>query len=181
MKFIKEKKGFTLIELLAVIVVLAIIMVLATSTVLPLIGRVRKNAFADEATSFVDAASNAMSLIQMGQLVSNNNKNFITQSGTVVENSKNVNYVYYCFTLKQLKAQALFDKDDSLYKGIVIVQVKNNALTPTYRAKLYNNQFYVDKIGTSFKDTDTKDLGSEEVVNECPTTFDALKSAYTGS
>ncbi len=83
---LKDKKGFTLIELLAVIVILGIVTVIGATTILPYIQNAGKDAFNDEANNVIDAASQAVSLIQI---------NSITDNYTAITNG-------YCFTLKNL-------------------------------------------------------------------------------
>jgi len=51
-----NKKGFTLVELLAVIVVLAVVMLIATTAVVPMMNRARKNAFITEIQSLIKGA-----------------------------------------------------------------------------------------------------------------------------
>ena len=158
MKGLKENKGFTLIELLAVIVVLAIVMVLAVTTVLPYMNKARKEAFALEANAAKDAASNAMSLIMIGSLTDNykftaGNK---TDSNNTNDNDK------YCFTIENLKAAGLYEKDDTNYKGTIIVEQKTDK-TYEYTVNFKNAQYYV---------TDSKvDVVSTAVQEGTPTSF----------
>ena len=137
-----NKKGFTLIELLAVIVVLAIVLVLATSTVLPMLNRARQNAFAIEANSVIDAASQAVSLIQIGSY-----EGTATADGDYSRSiDSTTGTTTYCFSLKKLLDMQLLKKDASLivagatysaqadkYQGTVTVTVpKSTNGTYTY-------------------------------------------------
>jgi prepilin-type N-terminal cleavage/methylation domain-containing protein len=98
MKVLNEKKGFTLIELLAVIVVLAIVMVLAVSTVLPYIAKSKKNAFAIEANTVLDAAQSAISLIQVDIMSDTGTSDIVSYTKT----SDTATSTTYCFTLQDL-------------------------------------------------------------------------------
>ena len=145
MKNLKEKKGFTLIELLAVIVVLAIVMVLAATTVLPYMTSARQESFALEANAAKDAASNAVSLIMIGELDSSNYTETKDGSGNVTG---------YCFTIKNLKDAGLFEKDDDKYTGVVKVSKTSNAYT--YLVEMQNDEFFV-------KQTAAGDVKTENV------------------
>jgi type IV pilus assembly protein PilA len=148
-----NKKGFTLIELLAVIVVLAIVAVLATSQILPLLDKTRKNAFASEANSAIDAASNAMTLIQIGERKASDTSfvKYTAGSGTADDT--------YCFTLEQLVDGGVLKKDlggtktNREYSGKVVVKVPKNFGGYTYTVTMKNSQFSINGISGSVKDT----------------------------
>ena len=142
MKGLKNKKGFTLIELLAVIVVLAIVTVIASSSILPYMANAGKDAFTTEANTAIDGASNAMSLISLG----NAGNNYTLKSND--DGSKT-----YCFTLDNLKALSLWDKDDSNYGGQVVVSVPASGYAYTYTVTMHNKDYYVTGSGTIANDT----------------------------
>ncbi len=117
MNILNEKKGFTLIELLAVIVILAIVTVIGATTILPYIQNAGRDAFSDEANYVVEAASNAVSLIQIGSVTTNYTE---VKSGTTVTG--------YCFTLKNLVDLGLWNKDATV--------VSDTAATNKYSGKV---------------------------------------------
>lgn len=140
MKILKEKKGFTLIELLAVIVILAVVAVIGATTVLPYIQNANERAFAVEANQVKDAASQAVSLIQIGSLTSN----FEDQSTSSAK--------VYCFTLENLVDAGLWTKDkgsiynedsnaNGNYKGTVTATQSGNAYT--YSVSMTDGSLYV--------------------------------------
>lgn len=146
MNILNEKKGFTLIELLAVIVILAIITVIGVTTVLPYLQGSAKNAFAIEANNAVDAASQAMSLYQIGSI--NIPAANITEPATA--NDPTV----YCFTLKQLVDYGLWTKDASTvdtggdYAGTVLVSKAAGSNAYTYSVSMHSKDYYVkEKTG----------------------------------
>lgn len=126
MKTLKDKKGFTLIELLAVIVVLAIVTVLATRSVLPFLANAGRDAFAIEANEAMGGASDAMSLLTINAISSN----------YTIESTNT-----YCFTLADLKALGLWNKDDNSYAGTVTVTASGTAFS--YAVEMYNDEYYV--------------------------------------
>ena len=113
----KNNKGFTLIELLAVIVVLAIVMVLAATTVLPLVGNARENAFGVEATGVVKAAKDAVDLYILGEYSLGG-----TATTSCLSASKKI-----CITVSELIASGRFDADSSVYSGTVTVDFSNTS------------------------------------------------------
>ena len=139
MKGLKNKKGFTLIELLAVIVVLAIVTVIASSSILPYMANAGKDAFVSEANIAIDGASNAMSLISLGNVSTSN-----YTTGTDTDGNTT-----YCFTLQNLKDLSLWDKDDENYAGKVVVTVpKAGGYSYTYTVTMHNKDYYVAESGT---------------------------------
>ena len=149
-----NKKGFTLIELLAVIVILAIVMVLASSSILPFMRNAGRDSFALEANGVIDSASNAISLITVGSINSDNGS---YGNQTVANNTNNAHFKHnnnksqYCFSLDYLVKFGLFDlKEASLksdtggkgkYEGAVVASKNGNAYT--YTVYLSNGEYMV--------------------------------------
>lgn len=149
-----NKKGFTLIELLAVIVVLAIVSVLGASIILPALADARKNAFVSEANNFLEAASDGISLIQVGSITNaeltaagSDYKMNITKDADGKETKRD-----YCFTLNGLIKLGLFDKKlDSSgkvpnYNGKVEVTVNAGSKQYIYKTTFSNKDFYVSNV-----------------------------------
>ncbi len=141
-----KKKGFTLIELLAVIVVLAIVSVLGASIILPALADARKNAFVSEANNFLEAASNGVSLIQVGQITKSD---YETAGVTYNDTTKT-----YCFNLTSLIKLGLFDKKTDSngvvpdYNGAVQVVASSGSTRWNYTTSFSNKNFYVlKKVG----------------------------------
>ena len=168
MKVLNEKKGFTLIELLAVIVVLAIVMVLAVSTVLPYIAKSRKNAFAIEANTVLDAAQSAISLIQVDNISGTSDIDQYTP-GTYTGGKT------YCFTLQNLIDIGTLNSkkmtaSGTKYSGKVVVSVPDNGYKYTYNVWFKNANFFVDN------NEGTVDV---DVVNNIDATHNAEGYAYS--
>ena len=144
----KNKKGFTLIELLAVIVILAIVTVLGATTVLPYLSNAGKNAFAIEANNAVDAASQAMSLYQIGSITIPSANITQTKNG-----SNEVTATNYCFTLEELVGYGLWTKDASAvgnngdYAGTVVVTQAVGSKAYTYTVSMHGKEYSVNKTG----------------------------------
>ena len=143
MGFLKEKKGFTLVELLAVIVILAVVTVIGATTVLPYIQNAQKDAFKDEANYVIDAATNAISLIQLNE--SGTTGNYTELTGTTKG---------YCFTLKNLVDMGLWTKDsgslgtdEGQYRGTVVAERGDNTKGYTYKVEMTNGKYYVKSTG----------------------------------
>lgn len=174
MKALKEKKGFTLIELLAVIVVLAIVMVLATTTVLPYMTKATNNAFAIEANAAVDAASQAMSLIQIGSIAGSElvDATKYSKSATTDEDT-GVTTTTYCFTVEKLVELGLWKKDISevqtgegktpTYSGTVTVTALSNSKSYTYNVQMHNGDLYTNHTGTVDGETDVLTYDADTV------------------
>ncbi len=137
-----NKKGFTLIELLAVIVILAIVTVIGATTILPYIQNAGKDAFTDEANYVIDAASNAVSLIQI---------NSITNNYTSITNG-------YCFTLKNLVDLGLWNKDANVvsataasnkYSGTVRVTKASSGNGYVYQLSMTDGKKYLATKATT--------------------------------
>jgi len=150
MNTLRNKKGFTLIELLAVIVVLAIVTVLATRSILPFMSNAARDAFAVEANEAITGAQDAMSLSSIDSSV---NPTKITE-GEVTK---------YCFTLADLNALGLWQKDDDKYAGTVVVTPNGNAYT--YAVEMYNYDFYVKTTSGQIKAEDDV-LDNPKNINE---------------
>ena len=171
MKNMEGKKGFTLIELLAVIVVLAIVAVLGASIILPALANARKEAFVSESNNFLEAASQGISLIQVGsitnaELTAVGNDYKLTTSGTTKT---------YCFTLPGLIKLGLFDKKTDSngivpdYNGKVLVSVTEGSKMYTYTTTFSNKDFYVaSKVG-NITSGDVGEYGSGEGFTSQPT------------
>lgn len=184
MKVMNEKKGFTLIELLAVIVVLAIVMVLATTTVLPFIAKSRRNAFAIEANAAIDAASAAVSLIQVDTIAGTANGSGITKGTDYTrklnKSGETLTSTQYCFTLQQLikigslKSEKIAKQGDAQtpYAGRVVVTITEGSNQFTYNISMKNaNYEIVDHTG-SVDGEEVQELGTNSSANyACPSDF----------
>ena len=113
-----------MIELLAVIVVLAIVMMLAASTILPLMNRATRNAFALEGESAVDAATKVITLLELGL-----NVDGIGAAGT--DNYQRGSNGSYCFTLEALAKSTYFTKDAK-----AVISSTDNGNKPAYEGKV---------------------------------------------
>lgn len=129
----RKNAGFTLMELLAVIVVLAIVAVIGTTTVLPLLNDTKDEAFATEANEFKGAAYDAISLIILNKMD--------TANYTKIANG-------YCFTVKNLIDEGVFDKDDGNYAGTVYATKEAGSNVYKYEVSFSNgDDYYVYKNG----------------------------------
>ena len=160
MKYLNEKKGFTLIELLAVIVILAIITVIGITTVLPYLRNAGKNAFAVEANAAIDAASQAMSLSQIGSI------SVSGSSRTEGTGNNAVTYTDYCFTLKNLVDLGLWTKDsgsvtdpdendenvNAEYEGTIVVTQQAGSKAYTYSVSMHNSSYFVNGVSGNISD-----------------------------
>ena len=162
MNKMKDNRGFTLIELLAVIVILAIVMVLASSSILPFMRNAARDSFALEANGVIDAASNAISLITVGSI---NSQNGSYGSQTISNNTDNVHFKplagekSYCFSLDYLVEFGLFDlKKESLvtkggkYEGAVTAVKSGNSYT--YTVYLSNGEYMVNPATNTVDEED---------------------------
>lgn len=156
-----NKSGFTLIELLAVIVVLAIVAVLATSQLLPILEKTRKNAFAAEANNVIDAASKAVTLWAIGDKTDTEISSSVTGGG---DQNK-----VFCFTLQKLVEDGVLVKDlnKGNYSGTVVVTVPPNSGAYTYRIEMQNTQFYVQSTGTASADDVYTGTPATEIKTSC--------------
>ena len=160
MNILNEKKGFTLIELLAVIVILAIVTVLGATTVLPYLQGAGKNAFAIEANHAVDAASQAMSLYQIGSIS--------IPAANITEPADDDDPTVYCFTLEQLVNYGLWTKDASAvaaggdYAGTVKVTQSAGSKSYTYAVAMHNKDYAVDKASGNVASGDVDDYDSTD-------------------
>lgn len=175
-----NEKGFTLIELLAVIVILAIVMVLASQSVLPFMRNASKDSFAIEANGAIDAASNAISLHNVGQLDLSATKSS--------EGFTRYDTGFYCFTLKFLVDQGLFSlREDKVngstpeYAGFVIAKKGDSSfkyalvfrnkkfIYNSKKANGYEEAGSIDKDSTLIKEYTSGDSTSYA----CPSTKEA--------
>ena len=150
MKTFKDKKGFTLIELLAVIVVLAIVTVIATQSILPYMANAGRDAFVTEANLAIDGASDAMSLISIGSVTSDNYSKGTDASGNTT----------YCFTLADLNAIGAWSKDDSDYAGKVVVTVPTSGGGYTYAVTMHSKDYYVASTSGTIKNEEAVEYDS---------------------
>lgn len=164
MKGLKNKKGFTLIELLAVIVVLAIVTVIASSSILPYMANAGRDAFVTEANTAIDGASSAMSLISLGS-AGNNYTSKDNADGTKT----------YCFTLDNLKALSLWDKEDDDYAGAVVVSVPASGYAYTYSIEIHSGDYYIDSDDAKIEDTEVKDYDKTNAPSGIAFNCDAYK------
>lgn len=144
-----NKKGFTLVELLAVIVILAVVMLIGVTAILPLMGRARKSALGSEGVSLVDTAKTAYQAEQL------NNNSKIKSTSSV------------CFSIAWLKAHNYYDKNDTNYKGSVLVSYASGKYT--YKFWIDNGTYYIDNADANTYDseTDVKDGSSTSNPNTC--------------
>ena len=169
MKILNDKSGFTLIELLAVIVVLAIVAVLGYSTVLPLLADSRKNAFATEANGVIDAAQNAMTLIQIDKA----DKEF-------VHFTKKGDDTVYCFTLQDLVNLSMLKKSltngdgDSIYEGIVAVTIPKGSGAFKYYLSMQNDSY---SVSTDTGNVDSKIVKDVEEIQATTSCNDIIKGS----
>lgn len=165
-----KKKGFTLIELLAVIVVLAIVSVLGASIILPALADARKNAFVSEANNFLEAASEGISLIQVGSITNQELTNVGTdyKKTTNAASGSNPANTTYCFTLNGLIKLGLFDKKlDSTgkvpnYNGKVTVKVNEGSKQYIYTTTFSNKDFYVNGVTGNITSSNVNEYATGE-------------------
>ncbi len=165
-----NEKGFTLIELLAVIVILAIVMVLASQSVLPFMRNASKDSFVIEANGAIDAASNAISLFNVGQLdLSKADGKKFTK--TTVEGKTTA----YCFTLEYLVEKGLYslksNKITSDNYGGYVVASKGDNNSFNYTLYFRNKDFYVNGFSSgavAAKDVLELDGTGKAIKTECP-------------
>ena len=179
MKNMKGKKGFTLIELLAVIVVLAIVSVLGASLILPALADARKNAFVSEANNFLDAASQGISLIQVGSITNAE----LTAVGSDYKLTTGDTTKTYCFTLNGLIKLGLFDKKLNSegkvpdYNGKVVVTVTEGSKQYIYNTTFSNKDFYVNGVTGNIAVSNVKEYASGESWSSKPTADSTMSDA----
>jgi len=162
MKTFKDKKGFTLIELLAVIVVLAIVTVIATQSILPYMANAGRDAFVTEANLAIDGASDAMSLISIGSISSDNyeKKTVVDDKGTT-ETTDDVTNTVYCFTLENLNTIGAWSKDDDDYAGRVVVTVPASGNGYTYAVTMHSADYFVESTSGTIKNDEAVEYDAE--------------------
>ena len=161
MKTFKENKGFTLIELLAVIVVLAIVTVIATRSILPYMANAGRDTFVTEANLAIGGASDAMSIISLGQ----------APAGSYTTGKDASNNVLYCFTLDNLNTIGSWAKDDDSYAGRVVVTVPASGGGYSYAVRMHNDDYYVESAEGTVKEDNAakydKDNAHKDKVFDC--------------
>lgn len=167
MKILNEKKGFTLIELLAVIVILAIVAVIGYSTVLPLLEKARRNAFATQANNVLDAAQTAFTAYNLHlDTGSDPSKTITTGSGA----SAVTKWCYLASggsgTTKDLYQIGALTKElkSSEWKGYVMIEKSGEIYT--YKLYLTNAKYSVS--GVAQADADNLSNASTSIANTCP-------------
>ena len=136
-----NKNGFTLVELLAVIVVLAVIMLLAVNAVIPQMNKARKNAFATEAQTFIDAAATYYQTVLLTGIPTGDSSTLNDGTGTTGA----------CINVKDLIGDYV-DKGDKdatsgeyLYNGVVKISITNDVAS--YEISLANGNYYTTADG----------------------------------
>lgn len=167
MNNLNNNRGFTLIELLAVIVILAIVMVLASSSILPFMRNAGRDAFVLEANGAIDAASNAISLITIGSIGLDGSYGSNT-APDAADYKRDVSKNEYCFSIKYLVDNGLFDLDESSlydaehnkngYRGVVKASKSGNSYS--YTVYLINDEFYVKDEENTVKEDEVKSYSS---------------------
>ena len=174
-----NEKGFTLIELLAVIVILAIVMVLASQSVLPFMRNASKDSFVIEANGAIDAASNAISLFNVGQLdltyAKDKDGKDVIEKGKFTKTVVGGKTTAYCFTLKFLVDNGLYSlKSNKItpdnYGGYVIASKGDNN-NFNYTLYFRNKDFYVNGFSggaVAAKNVLELDGTGKAIKTECP-------------
>lgn len=147
-----RKNGFTLIELLAVIVVLSIVMLIAATAVLPRMAEARKQVFALEANSAIEAAQTYFT---------NNSLSGDFDAKTLpVDNGGTTNV-----KIGDLITGGFF-KAKTDYVGCVTVTKSGNIYT--YKISMTNGKLNVKNAGNG-KDVATDDVtdGSNNITDSC--------------
>ncbi len=134
MKQIKNERGFTLIELLAVIVVLAIVLLMGAMAVIPRMNDARKQVFALEANTAIQAASTYL----MNNAL---NPSASKQTYPVGDN-------VVCIPVSTLISNGDFDADADKYSGRILVKKKANTENGyLYIISMTNGTIMVDEKG----------------------------------
>lgn len=118
-----DLRGFTLVELLAVIVVLAIVMLIALQAVLPSMERARRQTFAIEANSAIDAANTYFM------------SSYLTGNSGFPGNDEDTE----CVTITELYENGYTELNPNTYSGKVVVEKKGN---------IYLYYVFLEKDGT---------------------------------
>ena len=162
MKKIKNERGFTLIELLAVIVVLAIVLLMGAMAVIPRMNDARKQVFAIEANTAIQAASTYL----MNNALNPSDKKPTYPVGTETK----------CVTIEELITSGDFDADKEKYSGIVKITKKANSNVYLYTINMTNQDLMVLEKGLNNEKTDNKDIVADDVVGYDAKTFVATCS-----
>jgi prepilin-type N-terminal cleavage/methylation domain-containing protein len=179
-KFNLNEKGFTLIELLAVIVILAIVMVLASQSVLPFMRNASKDSFVIEANGVIDAASNAISLYNVGQMSEMGESKNITLP---LNDENKTNVVAYkkltngfCFSIAYLVDRGVYSLkynkiNDKNYGGYVIAKkASSDSNNYTYTLNFENKDFYVSNFSSgavTADDVHEQDGADHKITSSC--------------
>lgn len=162
MENIKNERGFTLIELLAVIVVLAIVLLMGAMAVIPRMNDARKQVFAIEANTAIQAAS---------AYLMNNALNPSANKPTYPVGTETK-----CVTIATLIDSGDFDADKEKYSGIVKITKKANSNVYLYTINMTNQNLMVLDKGLNNEKTDNKDIVADDVVDYDTSTFVATCS-----
>lgn len=151
MKKIKNERGFTLIELLAVIVVLAIVLLMGAMAVIPRMNDARKQVFALEANTAIQAASTYL----MNNAL---NPSASKQTYPVGDN-------VVCIPISTLISNGDFDADADKYSGRILVRKKAGTENGyLYIISMTNGTIMVDEKGVEGgKDGNNKDIVAANV------------------
>lgn len=136
-------RGFTLIELLAVIVVLAIIILIAVQAVLPQMDKARRNAFAIEANTAIQAAQ---AYFTAGDIM----------GGDTLPNDTTTQK---CVPINVLVSNGFYDVDVSKYSGSVQVEKIGNLFL--YKVWIHNNEYQI--LGDGSDGNNNKDVSLNDV------------------
>ena len=148
MKKIKNERGFTLIELLAVIVVLAIVLLMGAMAVIPRMNDARKQVFAIEANTAIQAAATALL------------NNALNPSANKPTYPVGENVV--CITVGDLISNGDFDADAGKYSGRVLVKKQpGNSTVYLYVISMTNGTLMVN--GKGVESGNNKDIVSGDI------------------
>ena len=148
MQNIKNERGFTLIELLAVIVVLAIVLLMGAMAVIPRMNDARKQVFAIEANTAIQAASTALM------------NNALNPSANKPTYPVGENVV--CITVADLISNGDFDADADKYSGRVLIKKQSgNSNIYLYVISMTNGTLMVD--GKGVENGNNKDITASDI------------------
>lgn len=148
MENIKNERGFTLIELLAVIVVLAIVLLMGAMAVIPRMNDARKQVFAIEANTAIQAASTALM------------NNALNPSANKPTYPVGENVV--CITVGDLISNGDFDADAAKYFGRVLIKKQpGNSNVYLYVISMTNGTLMVN--GKGVESGNNKDITASDV------------------
>lgn len=154
-------RGFTLIELLAVIVVLAIIILIAVQAVLPQMDKARRNAFAIEANSAIQAAQ---AYFTAGDIM----------GGDTLPNDTTKQK---CVPIIDLVNNGFYNVDISKYSGSVQVEKSGNIFL--YKVWIHNNEYQIIAAGTD--GSNNEDVSLDDVKDYSESEWDNNNYEKCGS